>query len=447
MFESLAEKLDGAFRKLRRKGVLSEADVREAVREVRLALLEADVNYKVVKDFLTRVETRAVGQEILSSLTPDQEVVRVVRDELATLMGGQPARVSMASNPPTVIYLVGLQGAGKTTTAAKLALMLKRQGRQPLLVAADIYRPAAVQQLSTLGAQIDVPVHYLQGQSPVALAESGMLRSRQLARDVIIIDTAGRLHVDETLMAELEAMEKQVPGHETLLAVDAMTGQDAVRVSESFAARLPLTGVILTKIDGDARGGAALSIRAVTGLAIKLVTTGEKLDAIEAFQPDRMAQRILGMGDVMSLIEKAEATLDRDATENLAKRMEKGDFSLEEFRSMLQQVKRLGPLSKVMEMIPGMGGLGKLKNQVDDKSLVRVEAILSSMTAAERRRPQILDGSRRLRIARGSGTSVREVNRLLKQFQEMQKMMRQMKGMRKGRKGMPKLPFPPMPEG
>ncbi|MCL5063580.1 MAG: signal recognition particle protein [Firmicutes bacterium] len=445
MFDSLSEKLEAAFRRLRRKGVLSEADVREAVREVRLALLEADVNFKVVKEFLAKVEARAVGQEILASLTPDQEVVRVVRDELSELMGRQPARVTMASNPPTVIYLVGLQGSGKTTTAAKLARMLKDQGRLPLLVAADIYRPAAVDQLRTLASQLDVPVYYSEGANPVELAVQGVAQSRKLARDVLIIDTAGRLHIDEGLMAELEAMEKKVPAHETLLVVDAMTGQDAVRVTESFRQRLPLTGVVLTKLDGDARGGAALSIRAVTGLPIKLITTGEKLDALEAFQPERMASRILGMGDVLSLIEKAELSLDRAETEDLAKRVESGDFSLEEFRAMLQQVKRLGPLSKVMEMIPGMGAMGKLKNQIDDKSLVRVEAILSSMTPLERRRPKVLDGSRRLRIARGSGTTVQEVNRLLKQFQEMQKVMRQVKGMRKGKRGVPKLPFPPMP--
>lgn len=445
MFDSLSEKLEAAFRRLRRKGVLSETDVREAVREVRLALLEADVNFKVVKEFLAKVEARAVGQEILASLTPDQEVVRVVRDELSELMGRQPARVTMASNPPTVIYLVGLQGSGKTTTAAKLARMLKDQGRLPLLVAADIYRPAAVDQLRTLASQLDVPVYYSEGANPVELAVQGVAQSRKLARDVLIIDTAGRLHIDEGLMAELEAMEKKVPAHETLLVVDAMTGQDAVRVTESFRQRLPLTGVVLTKLDGDARGGAALSIRAVTGLPIKLITTGEKLDALEAFQPERMASRILGMGDVLSLIEKAELSLDRAETEDLAKRVESGDFSLEEFRAMLQQVKRLGPLSKVMEMIPGMGAMGKLKNQIDDKSLVRVEAILSSMTPLERRRPKVLDGSRRLRIARGSGTTVQEVNRLLKQFQEMQKVMRQVKGMRKGKRGVPKLPFPPMP--
>ncbi len=447
MFDNLAGKLEAAFRRLRKKGVLSAADVRETLREVRMALLEADVNFKVVRDFLTKVEARAVGQEVLASLTPGQEVIRVVRDELSELMGGQPSRVTMASHPPTVIYLVGLQGAGKTTTAAKLAAMLRRQGRQPLLVAADVYRPAAYEQLATLGRQIDIPVYYNPGATPVELAEQGVERTRKLARDVMIIDTAGRLHIDQALMAELLAMQSKVPGHEILLTVDAATGQDAVRVTQSFQAQLPLTGVILTKLDGDARGGAALSIRSVTGLTIKLATNGEKLDAIEPFQPDRIASRILGMGDVLSLIEKAEATLDRDETADLAQRLEQGDFTLEDFRGMLRQVKRLGPLSKVMEMLPGMKGLAQLKDRVDDHSLVRTEAILSSMTVSERRRPSIIDGSRRLRIAHGSGTTVQEVNRLLKQFREMQKMFRQLRGMRKGKGGLPKFPFPPMPEG
>jgi signal recognition particle subunit SRP54 len=323
--------------------------------------------------------------------------------------------------------------------------MLRGQGRQPLLVAADVYRPAAVDQLITLAKQIDLPVYHAEGATPVELVQQGVERSRKLACDVVIVDTAGRLHIDQTLMAELEAMEARVPSHEMLLAVDAMTGQDAVRVAESFKARLPLTGVILTKLDGDARGGAALSIRAVTGLPIKLVTVGEKLDAMEPFQPEGMASRILGMGDVIRLIEKAEASLDREQTEDLAKRVGQSDFNLDDFQAMIQQVKRLGPLSKVMEMLPGMGGLSKLKGEVDDQRLVRIEAILSSMTVAERRRPSVIDGGRRLRIARGSGTTVQEVNRLLNQFQEMQKLMRQLKGTRRGRRGLPKLPFPPMP--
>ncbi len=443
MFESLTEKLQSTFKRLRNKGRLTEADVKAALRDVRLALLEADVNFKVVKDFLATVERDAVGQDVLQSLTPDQGVIRVVRNRLTELMGTSVERIKMASNPPTVIYLVGLQGSGKTTTAAKLALMLHHQGRHPLLVAADIYRPAAVDQLQALGAQIGVPVVHEAGLGAVDLAQLGIQKSRQLARDVVIVDTAGRLHVDSGLMDELRQMQAKVPAHETLLVVDAMTGQDAVRVANAFKETLPLTGVVLTKLDGDTRGGAALSIRAVTELPIKLVATGEKVDALELFQPERMASRILGMGDVVSLIEKAERALDKDDTERLAGRMSSNTFNLEDFQSMLHQVKKLGPLSKVMEMLPGMGQMNKLKSQVDDSSLVRVEAILNSMTVKERRRPDIIDGSRRRRIASGSGTSVQEVNRLLKQFQEMRKMMHQLKGSG-GRKKMGKLPFPPM---
>ncbi|PSR34621.1 MAG: signal recognition particle protein [Sulfobacillus benefaciens] len=443
MFENLTEKLQSTFKRLRNKGRLTEADVKEALRDVRLALLEADVNFKVVKDFLATVERDAVGQDILESLTPDQGVIRVVRDHLIALMGTAVERVKMSSNPPTVIYLVGLQGSGKTTSAAKLALMLHHQGKQPLLVAADIYRPAAVDQLVALGAQINIPVVHQDGLDPVALAQLGLQKSRQLARDVVIVDTAGRLHVDEQLMAELQKMQGKVPAHETLLVVDAMTGQDAVRVASTFKELLPLTGVILTKLDGDTRGGAALSIRAVTQLPIKLVAMGEKVDALEIFQPDRMASRILGMGDVLTLIEKAEQALDKDDTERLAERMTSNSFNLEDFRNMLHQVKKLGPLSKVMEMLPGMGQLNKLKSQVDDSSLVHVEAILNSMTAKERLRPDIIDGSRRRRIAKGSGTSVQEVNRLLKQFQEMRKMMHQFKGPG-GKRKLSKMPFPPL---
>ncbi len=442
MFENLTEKLQSTFKRLRNKGRLTEADVKEALRDVRLALLEADVNFKVVKDFLASVEREAVGQDILESLTPDQGVVRVVRDHMIALMGTTVERVKMSSNPPTVIYLVGLQGSGKTTSAAKVALMLHHQGKQPLLVAADIYRPAAVDQLVALGAQIDIPVVHEAGLDPVALAQLGLQKSRQMARDVVIVDTAGRLHVDEQLMAELQKMQGKVPAHETLLVVDAMTGQDAVRVATTFKELLPLTGVILTKLDGDTRGGAALSIRAVTQLPIKLVATGEKLDALETFQPDRMASRVLGMGDVLTLIEKAEQALDKDDTERLAVRMTSNTFNLEDFRSMLHQVKKLGPLSKVMEMLPGMGQLNKLKGQVDDSRLVRVEAILNSMTVKERLRPDIIDGGRRRRIAKGSGTSVQEVNRLLKQFQDMRKMMHQFKGPG-GKRKLAKTPFPP----
>lgn len=446
MFDALTEKLQQTFKRLRNQGRLTESDVREALREVRLALLEADVNFKVVKQFLADVEAKAIGQDILGSMTPAQGVVRVVRDELTTLMGTSSERVRLASNPPTVIYLVGLQGAGKTTAAAKLARMLVHQGRQPLLVAADVYRPAAVEQLQTLANSIKVPVAYESGADPVELAQLGMLQSRKLARDIIIVDTAGRLHVDETLMDELSRMQAKVPAHETLLVVDAMTGQDAVRVASAFGEKLPLSGVVLTKLDGDARGGAALSIRAVTGLPIKLMGTGEKLEALEAFNPDRMAQRILGMGDMLSLIEKAEETMDREDTEELAKKLGQADFSLEDFRTMLGQVKKMGPLSKIMEMMPQSMGLPKMKGSVDDRSVFRIEAILSSMTKQERIHPDVINGSRRRRIARGSGTTVQEVNRLLRQYGEMRKMMRQMKGMKgKGKGRFPKIPFPPMP--
>ncbi len=443
MFDALTEKLQQTFKRMRSKGRLTEADVKEALREVRLALLEADVNFKVVKEFLTRVEERAVGQDVLQSLTPDQGVIRIVRDELVQLMGGSQDRVRMASNPPTVIYMVGLQGAGKTTASAKLARMLRHQGRQPLLVAADIYRPAAIDQLKVLAEKIQVPVVTEPDRTPVQLVELGMASSKRLAKDVIIVDTAGRLHVDDALMAELEDMNRRVPAHEMLLVVDAMTGQDAVRTASAFKERLPLTGVIMTKLDGDARGGAALSIREVTNLPIKLVGSGEKLEDLEPFAPDRMASRILGMGDILSLIEKAEATMDQGDTAALAEKIQKADFTLNDFLAMLGQVKKLGPLSKVMEMLPGMSGqMAKVKDKVDDRSLLRVEAIIQSMTLKERERPDILDGSRRLRIARGSGTSVQEVNRLMKQFDEIKKLMRQTKG-KKGRR-MGRMPFPPM---
>ncbi|MCY0877962.1 MAG: signal recognition particle protein [Firmicutes bacterium] len=444
MFDALTEKLQAVFKRMRSKGRLSEADVREALREVRLALLEADVNFKVVREFLDRVEKQAVGQDILESLTPAQGVIRIVRDELVELMGRTPERVHMAPNPPTVIYLVGLQGAGKTTVSAKLARMLRQQGRQPILVAADVYRPAAQEQLRVLGERIQVPVVGEPGKTPVELADLGIKASRRMARDVVIIDTAGRLHVDEELMRELEEMNRRVPAHEMLLVVDAMTGQDAVRVATAFRERLPLTGLIMTKLDGDARGGAALSIRQVTGLPIKLIGTGEKLEDLEPFNPERMASRILGMGDILTLIEKAEAAMDREGTQALAQKIEKADFTLDDFRAMIEQVKKLGPLSKVMEMMPGMSGqMAKLKDKVDDRSVVRIEAILNSMTKKERERPEILDGSRRLRIARGSGTTVQEVNRLIKQFEDVKKLMRQMKG-KKGRARFGRMPFPPL---
>jgi signal recognition particle subunit SRP54 len=444
MFDALTEKLQNTFRKLRNKGRLTEADVKEALKEVRLALLEADVNFKVVKDFLAQVEQQAVGQDVLQSLTPAQGVVRIVHHQLIELLGTAHERVRMASNPPTVIYLVGLQGAGKTTVSAKLARLLLGDGRQPLLVAADIYRPAAVEQLMTLGSQIRVPVVFEAGRSPVQLAQLGREQSRKLAKDVVIIDTAGRLHVDRELMDELAAMHQAVPAHEMLLVVDAMTGQDAVRVASAFLERLPLTGVILTKMDGDARGGAALSIRHMTGLPIKLIGTGEKLEALEAFNPERMASRILGMGDVLTLIEKAEQAMDADDTRELAQKIGRADFTLEDFRAMLAQVKKMGPLSKIVEMMPQMGALSKMRDKVDDRSVVRIEAILNSMTKKERMRPEIIDGSRRLRIARGSGTSVQEVNRLLRQFEDMRKLMKQMRGKNNKWQKLGRFPLPPL---
>jgi signal recognition particle subunit SRP54 len=434
MFESLSDKLQRALAPLRKKGRLSEADVRSALRDVRLALLEADVNFRVVRDFVAGVEPDAIGAQVLESLTPAQAVVRIVRDHLVALLGGQATPIRLASTPPTVLVLVGLQGAGKTTAAAKLARWLRQQGRHPLLVAADIYRPAAVEQLEQLGQQTSVPVFHEPGVAPAALARRALARARQVAADVVIVDTAGRLHVDEGLMAELVAIEQEVHATETLLVVDAMTGQDAVAVAESFRDRLPLTGLILTKLDGDARGGAALSIRHVTGLPIKMVGTSERLDGLEPFYPDRMAGRILGMGDVLGLIERAEQAVDRDAGAELAGKMARDGFTLDDYLAALRQLKKMGPLSQVLELLPGMRGqMNRLKGQVDDRALVRVEAVLSSMTARERRRPQILDGSRRRRIARGSGTSVQEVNRVLKQYEEMKKLTRQLKGGRRPR--------------
>jgi signal recognition particle subunit SRP54 len=438
MFEALTERLQAALGPLRKKGKLTEKDVRDALREVRLALLEADVNFRVVKDFVARVESQAVGQAVMESLTPAQAVVRIVRDELVALLGGQTAAIRLAPDPPTVIYLVGLQGSGKTTTAAKLARWFVRQGRHPLLVAADTQRPAAVDQLVQLGQQVGVPVHAEPGLTPPALVAGAVAKSRQLARDIIIVDTAGRLHVDEPLMQELEEMVRRLPPHEALLVVDAMTGQDAVTVAQAFAGRLPLTGFVLTKLDGDARGGAALSIKATTGLPVKLVGVSEKLDGLEPFHPDRMAGRILGMGDVLSLIEKAEAAIGGEPPPDLAERAGRGEFTLDDYLQAIRQLKKMGPLSQLAELIPGLGPkLKAVRGELDDRALVRVEAILSSMTPKERRRPQIIDGSRRRRIARGSGTTVQDVNRVLKQYEEMRRLARMMAGQRK-----PRLPFP-----
>ncbi|HEY8552040.1 MAG TPA: signal recognition particle protein [Thermaerobacter sp.] len=442
-FEGLAEKLQAVFRRLRGKGKLSEADVEAALREVRLALLEADVHYKVVKDFIGRVRERAVGQEVLESLTPAQQVIKIVHDELTRLMGGQHARLDLGGEPPVPVMLVGLQGSGKTTTAAKLARLLVRQGRQPLLVAADVYRPAAVEQLVTLGQQIQVPV-YAPGtdRDPVEIAREGVADGRRRGRDVVILDTAGRLHVDDALMAELERIRQAVAPRETLLVVDAMTGQDAVNVAATFHQRLGIDGVILTKLDGDARGGAALSVRAVTGRPIKFVGLGERVDQLEPFHPERMASRILGMGDVLSLIEKAQAAFDAQQARRLERKLREQTFDLEDFLEQLRQVRKMGPLDQLLAMIPGLSG--RLQGvTVDEGELRRIEAIIQSMTPEERRHPEIINASRRRRIARGSGTRVQDVNRLLKQFAETQRLMKQMAGAtRRGRRGLGNLPFP-----
>ncbi len=427
-FEGLAERLQAAFKKLRGKGVITESDVNEAMREVRLALLEADVNFKVVKDFIAKVKERALGQEVMKSLTPGQQVIKVVHDELTALMGSQVAKIQMAERGPTVIMMVGLQGAGKTTTAGKLAKYLTRQNRRPLLVAADIYRPAAIRQLQVLGEQLALPVFTLGQQAdPVHIVKGALAHAKDTDRDIIIIDTAGRLHVDDELMAELEAMKEVAQPHEIMLVVDAMTGQDAVNVAEAFHQKLSLTGVILTKLDGDTRGGAALSVKAVTGCPIKFVGMGERLDALEPFHPDRMASRILGMGDVLTLIEKAQQAVDAEKAAELEQKLRKAEFTLDDFLEQLQQIKSMGPLDELLRMMPGFERIkGAQSLTIDERQLKRVEAIIQSMTPEERRNPQIINASRRRRIADGSGNSIQDVNRLLKQFEDMKKMMKQM---------------------
>ncbi|MCL6479660.1 MAG: signal recognition particle protein [Peptococcaceae bacterium] len=450
VFAGLAERLQETFRKLKGKGRLTEADVDEALREVRRALLDADVNFKVVKDFQNKVKERAVGQDVLASLTPGQQVIKIVHDELAALMGGTQSKINMASKPPTMVMMVGLHGAGKTTTAAKLANLMRKQGRRPLLVAADVYRPAAIKQLQVLGRQLDIPVFTMGDRNnPVDIVKAAREYASSNDRDLVIIDTAGRLHVDEELMAELESIKKAVYPHEILLVVDAMTGQVAVEVAEAFNSRLGLDGIVLTKLDGDTRGGAALSAKAVTGCPVKFAGTGEKLDALEPFHPDRMADRILGMGDVMSLIEKAQANFDASQVEKLNKRIRSMEFTLEDFLEQIQEVKKLGPLQQVLSMIPGLGSIKKLKQlgDIDDKELVCVEAMIKSMTPWERNHPHEINGSRRKRIARGSGTTVQDVNRLIKQFEQTRKMMKQLTDMEKnikkgGKKGAN--PFLPM---
>ncbi len=429
-FEGLTAKLSAAFKKLRGKGRLTEGDIKEAMREIRLALLEADVSYKVVKDFVKSVSERCVGQDVMESLTPAQMIVKIVNEELIALMGSENQRITISPKSPTVVMLVGLQGAGKTTNGAKLAGLFKKQGKRPLLVACDVYRPAAIKQLEVVGAQLDVPVFQMGQGDPVKIAKAAIRHAQQHGNDMVFLDTAGRLHVDEALMNELKAIKAEVQPSEILLVVDAMTGQDAVNAAQTFNEWLNIDGVMLTKLDGDARGGAALSVKAVTGKPIKFVGTGEKLDQIEPFHPERMASRILGMGDVLTLIEKAEQALDQKKAAELEQRLRQNKFTLADFYDQLTQIKNMGSMQDILGMIPGMG---QMKNmQVDEKALARVEALIQSMTPYERENPAVLNSSRKRRVALGSGQKVEDVNRLLKQFEQMQQMMKMMNG--KGKK-------------
>ena len=436
-FEGLAERLQGIFKNLRGKGKLSEKDVDAAMREIRMALLEADVNYKVVKSFINKVKERALGATVLESLTPGQQVIKIVHEELTALMGGSTSKIAVAPKPPTVVMMAGLQGSGKTTTCGKLARLLKKEGRRPLLVAGDIYRPAAIKQLQVLGEQLEVPVFTMGDKhSPVDIAKGARTYAENNGHDLVIIDTAGRLHVDEELMQELEQIKTECRPHEILLVVDAMTGQDAVNVAETFDSRLGLDGVILTKLDGDTRGGAALSVKAVTGKPIKFVGMGEKLDALEPFHPDRMSSRILGMGDVLTLIEKAQSAVDVKKAAELERKLRKNEYTLEDFLEQLRQMKSLGPLHQIMDMIPGIGKVKGLQGlELNEKDVKRTEAIVLSMTKEERRNPTILNGSRRKRIARGSGTAVQDVNKLLKQYDQTLKMIKQFSQMPQAAKG------------
>jgi signal recognition particle subunit SRP54 len=438
MFENLQTKLNSVFDKLASHGKLTEADVDVALREVRLALLEADVNFKVAKDLIARVRERAVGAEVTKSLTPAQQVVKIVHEELLRTLG-EPARLDLSGSAPHIVMLVGLNGAGKTTMAGKLALSLRKNGKRSILVAADTYRPAAVTQLEVVGKQIDIPVHS-EGTRlpPEEIVRHGVDRARQGAYDVVILDTAGRLQIDDNMMAELERIKAQTKPQEVLLVADAMTGQEAVNVAKGFNERVGLTGLILTKVDGDARGGAAISMRAVTGVPIKYLGVGEKLDALEVFHPDRMATRILGMGDMLSLIEKAGENVDQAEAERMGRKLVKGEFNLEDFLKQLQQIKKMGPLQQILDMIPGMNRMTKdIAPEVTDKQMRSIEAIISSMTRQERRDPKVINGSRKRRIARGSGTTVQEVNDLLNQFRQMQRMMKQLtSGGRGGPRGL-----------
>ena len=444
-FEGLSDKLAAAFKKLRSKGKLSEDDIKTAMREVRLALLEADVNYKVVKDFVRNVSERAVGADVLESLTPAQQVIKIVNEELCRLMGGENARISFPSKPPCIIMMCGLQGSGKTTHSAKLAKYFRTQGHRPLLVACDVYRPAAIDQLKVVGERAQAPVFEMGQADPVQIAEKAVAHARDYGNDVVILDTAGRLHIDETLMNELKNIKSSVQPNEILLVVDAMTGQDAVNVAQSFDEALGIDGVILTKLDGDTRGGAALSVLAVTGKPVKFAGTGEKLDDLEPFHPERMASRILGMGDVLTLIDKAQTSLDEKKTGEMMNKLKENSFDMNDLLDYMNQIKKMGPLKQIINMIPGVGG--KIKDEdIDDRQMVRLEAMITSMTKAERENPKIINPSRKRRIAAGSGTQVEDVNRLLKQFDMMQKMMKQL-GPGKGGKKKRRRGFPVMPGG
>ncbi len=440
-FESLSNKLQDVFKQLRGKGKLTEKDVKAALREVKLALLEADVNFKIVKDFVNKVTEKAIGGDVLEGLNPGQQVVKIVNDELVELMGSTQSKLTFSPKSPTVYMMVGLQGAGKTTTTGKLAGQLRKQGKHPLLVACDVYRPAAIKQLQVVGKTYDIPVFEMGQENPVKIASEAVKYASSNGNDIVIIDTAGRLHINEELMDELLNIKTEVRPQEILLVVDAMTGQDAVNVAESFNEKLGLDGIIITKLDGDTRGGAALSVRAVTGKPIKYVGMGEKMEDLEPFYPDRMASRILGMGDVLSLIEKAQQVYDENQAKELEKKMRSSDFNLEDFMAQLQQVKKMGPMKDLLKMMPGAGRLNLDDVNIDDNATAKVEAIIQSMTVEERRDPDILNGSRKRRIAQGSGRTIQEVNQLLKQFNEMKKMMKTLTDMTKGKKGRMKFPF------
>ena len=438
-FEGLSAKLQEVTRKLRGKARISESDLKEMLREVKLALLEADVNYAIVKEFISTIQEKALGQDVLKSLTPGQQVIKIVKDELVELLGGTESKINFTPNPPTVIMLVGLQGSGKTTTAGKLANLLRKQGKKPLLVACDVYRPAAIKQLQVVGGQLNIPVYANEtSKDVVKIARQAIDVAISKLNDVVILDTAGRLHIDEELMNELKNVKANVKPHEILLVVDSMTGQDAVNVAKAFNEALGIDGIVLTKLDGDTRGGAALSVKKITGRPIKFAATGEKLSDIEVFHPERMASRILGMGDVLSIIEKAEEAINLEDAEKLEKQLKKKkDLDLDDYLTQLRQIKKMGSFSSLLKMIPGMSALKDVK--VDDKEFVRIEAMISSMTKEERKNPKLLNGNRRVRIAKGSGTTVQEINKFMKSFEMTQKMMRQMKdskNMKKMMKGM-----------